>query len=221
MDGNYKILAKALEPHIPREQLIDDDLRTLAYGTDASFYRLVPQLVIKVNSESEIKIVLQKCRSLALPCTFRAGGTSLSGQAVTDSVLILLGPSWRKIQIHDSGERITLQPGVVGAHANIALAPYSRKIGPDPASINAAMIGGIVANNASGMCCGTSQNSYKTIAGLKLIFADGSILDTRDSLSRIQFQKTHSSLCSRIQKLSKITKQNSILANKIRQKFRM
>ena len=221
MDGNYKLLAKALESHIPREQLIDDDLRTLAYGTDASFYRLVPQLVIKVNSESEIRAVLQECRSLSLPCTFRAGGTSLSGQAVTDSVLILLGPSWRKIQIHDSGERITLQPGVVGSHANIALAPYNRKIGPDPASINAAMIGGIVANNASGMCCGTSQNSYKTIEGLKIIFADGSILDTRDSLSRIQFQKTHSSLCSRIHQLSKITKQNSILANKIRQKFRM
>ena len=221
MDGPYKTLAKALKPYIPSEQLIDDDLRTLAYGSDASFYRLLPKLVVKVNSESELIAVLRECLSLELPYTFRAGGTSLSGQAVTDSVLILLGPGWRKIQVQDGGERITLQPGVVGAHANIALAPYGRKIGPDPASINAAMIGGIVANNASGMCCGTSQNSYRTIEGLRIIFADGITLDTRSSSSRIQFQKTHSTLCSRILQLSVTTKQNAILANKIRQKFKM
>ena len=76
---------------------------------------------------------------------------------------------------------ITLQPGVIGAVANRRLAPLGRKIGPDPASIDAAMIGGIAANNASGMCCGTAQNSYHTLAGMRIVLADGTVLDTRDS----------------------------------------
>ena len=62
-----------------------------------------------------------------------------------------------------------------------------RKIGPDPASIDAAMIGGIAANNASGMCCGTAQNSYHTLAGMRVVLADGTVLDTRDAASRAAF----------------------------------
>ena len=65
---------------------------------------------------------------------------------------------------------------MTGGQVNSLLAPYGRKIGPDPASINAAMIGGIAANNASGMCCGTAENSYKTVAGMRIILADGQYL---------------------------------------------
>ena len=71
--------------------------------------------------------------------------------------------------------------------ANRRLAPFGRKIGPDPASIDSAMIGGIAANNASGMCCGTAQNSYQTLAGLRVVLADGTVLDTRDAASRAAF----------------------------------
>ena len=49
------------------------------------------------------------------------------------------------------------------------------------------MIGGIAANNASGMCCGTAQNSYHTLAGMRVVLADGSVLDTRDAASRAAF----------------------------------
>ncbi len=56
---------------------------------------------------------------------------------------------------------------------------YGRKIGPDPASINACKIGGIAANNASGMCCGTAQNSYRTLAGMRVILADGTLAGHR------------------------------------------
>ncbi len=60
---------------------------------------------------------------------------------------------------------------------------YDKKIGPDPASINAAMIGGIAANNASGMCCGTAQNSYNTLESMKVVLNDGTLLDTGDKNS--------------------------------------
>src|SRR5438045_1888805 len=77
----------------------------------------------------------------------------------------------------------------IGAAANRRLAPLGRKIGPDPASIDAAMIGGIAANNASGMCCGTAQNSYHTLAGMRVVLADGTVLDTSDATSRADFAR--------------------------------
>ena len=127
-------------------------------------------------------LFLKSVLNLSIPVTFRAAGTSLSGQAITDSVLVIAGSNWKNYHINENGSEISLQPGLTGGRVNSLLAPYGRKIGPDPASINAAMIGGIAANNASGMCCGTAENSYKTVAGMRIILADGTILDTRDRI---------------------------------------
>ena len=139
---------------IPRERLFDDPLSTLAFGTDASFYQQINKMVVRVESEAEVVCLLELASAQRVPVTFRAAGTSLSGQAISDSVLIVLGDSWNGRDIRANGAQIRLQPGVIGAQANAWLAPLGRKIGPDPASINAAKIGGIVANNFSGMCCG-------------------------------------------------------------------
>jgi D-lactate dehydrogenase len=65
----------------------------------------------------------------------------------------------------------------------------SYRIGPDPASIDSAMIGGIAANNASGMCCGVDQNSYKTVADMRLLLVDGTVLDTADPASVAAFRQ--------------------------------
>ena len=221
LTGNYATLHQNLALAIPKDRLIHDDLRTLACGTDASFYRLTPKLVVKVESEDEVRLVLREAKNLDLPLTFRAAGTSLSGQSISDSVLVMLGPSWNRFTIHEEGTRISLQPGVIGAHANISLAPYGRKIGPDPASINSAMIGGIAANNASGMCCGTAQNSYRTLASMKMILADGASLDTADSVSRDEFRQGHHALLGRLDRLARRVKADTALADRIRRKFTM
>ena len=84
-------LVQALSRVLPERQVITDNLRRLAYGTDASFYRLTPEVVAVVESEEEVQALLQAARSHGRPVTFRAAGTSLSGQAVTDSVLVLIG----------------------------------------------------------------------------------------------------------------------------------
>src|SRR5476651_2287804 len=182
---------------IPRERRFDDPLSTLAFGTDASFYRLIPKLVIRVESEDEVVALLKLASRDQVPVTFRAAGTSLSGQAISDSVLIVLGDNWNGREIRGLGTQIRLQPGVIGAQANAWLAPFGRKIGPDPASINACKIGGIVANNASGMCCGTAQNTYHTLAGIRLVLADGSRLDTEDAARKRSARVRMSSLRSR------------------------
>ncbi|WXL27789.1 FAD-binding and (Fe-S)-binding domain-containing protein [Ectopseudomonas mendocina] len=212
---------RTVEHLIPRDRLFDDPLSTLAFGTDASFYRLVPQLVIRVEAELEVVDLLNLARAHQVSVTFRAAGTSLSGQAVTDSVLIVLGDNWNGREIRSNGQQIRLQPGVIAAQANAVLAPFQRKIGPDPASINACKIGGVVANNSSGMCCGTQQNSYQTLAGMRLVLADGTVLDTEDPHSVQRFRNSHAHMLQHLADLGKQTRANTELADRIRHKYRL
>jgi D-lactate dehydrogenase len=206
---------------IPQNRRFDDPLSTLAFGTDASFYRLIPKLVIRVESEEEVVALLKVAQTEKVAVTFRAAGTSLSGQAISDSVLLVLGDNWNAKEIRGQGTQIRLQPGVIGAQANAWLAPFGRKIGPDPASINACKIGGIVANNSSGMCCGTAQNSYYTLAGIRLVLADGSSVDTEDPGSVAAFRDSHSDLLENLARLGRETRANTELAAKIRHKYRL
>lgn len=210
-----------VERLIPAERRFDDPLSTLAFGTDASFYRLIPKLVVRVESEAEVIALLKLAHAENVPVTFRAAGTSLSGQAISDSVLIVLGDNWNDREIRNGGEQIRLQPGVIGANANAVLAPFQRKIGPDPASINAAKIGGIVANNSSGMCCGTAQNTYKTLAGLRVVLADGTVVDSEDAASVAAFRRSHAALLEQLAELGRETRTNTELAAKIRHKYRL
>ncbi|MDH0610212.1 FAD-binding oxidoreductase [Stutzerimonas stutzeri] len=210
-----------VERLIPAERRFDDPLSTLAFGTDASFYRLIPKLVVRVESETEVIALLKLAHAENVPVTFRAAGTSLSGQAISDSVLIVLGDNWNGREIRNGGEQIRLQPGVIGANANAVLAPFQRKIGPDPASINAAKIGGIVANNSSGMCCGTAQNTYKTLAGLRVVLADGTVVDSEDAASVAAFRNSHAALLEQLAELGRETRANTELAAKIRHKYRL
>jgi D-lactate dehydrogenase len=221
LTGNYKLLYQRLTESIDKKRIFHDPMHTLAYGTDASFYRLIPKLVIRAKDENEVSLTLKECTKLSVPVTFRAAGTSLSGQAVTDSVLVIAGNHWKEYHISDNGYEIRLQPGLTGGYVNALLSPFGRKIGPDPASINAAMIGGIAANNASGMCCGTADNSYKTVTGIRIIMADGTILDTGDESSKKSFRQSHSSFLSDIEKLARSTSENTSLREKISRKYRI
>ncbi|MCF6762231.1 FAD-binding and (Fe-S)-binding domain-containing protein [Pseudomonas fragi] len=213
--------ARDAERLIPQDRRFTDALSTLAFGTDASFYRLIPKLVIRVESEDEVVELLRLARRDQVSVTFRAAGTSLSGQAISDSVLIVLGDNWNGKEIRGQGRQIRLQPGVIGAQANAWLAPFGRKIGPDPASINACKIGGIVANNASGMCCGTAQNTYHTLAGLRVVLADGTRVDTEDAANIAAFRQSHGPLLEQLGTLARETRANAELAAKIRHKYRL
>ncbi len=217
----YDEVYRQLISFIPESRLVSDPLRTLAYGTDASFYRLIPKLVVEVADEDEVARTLRLAGERKTPVTFRAAGTSLSGQAVTDSILMRLGTGWRGQRINVDGSEITLQPGVIGGRANASLAPYDRKIGPDPASIDAAKIGGIAANNASGMCCGTAQNSYKTLKSMRVVLADGVVVDTGDPESRKAFKDSHGTLLDDLDSLARGTRGNNSLADRIREKFKI
>lgn len=218
---NYQSLKDELSRKIDPKRIITNQLQLLAYGTDASFYRLIPKIVVQVHSEPEAIEVIRECYKRNIAVTYRAAGTSLSGQAISDSVLLVATHNWRNYSILDDGLKIRLQSGIVGLKANTLLKPFGRKIGPDPASINAAMIGGIAANNASGMCCGTAQNSYKTISDIRIVLYDGTILDTSDEKSKTEFKEKHPEIVEEIEALRDQIKSDIPLTEKIKEKYKI
>ena len=204
-----------------RGRIHTDPLMTYAWSGDASSYRLIPAVVVFINTEDEVRAVMAAARAEHLPITFRAAGTSLSGQAVTDGVLAVLGDGWRKLDIHPGAEQITLGPAVIVAQANAALKKHDRKIGPDPASQATCKIGGVVNNNSSGMCCGVAQNTYHTMARLRIVLADGTMLDSGDAASRDAFRLSHTAMLDGLHQLHHDVMDDVELVALIRKKYRI
>jgi D-lactate dehydrogenase len=193
----------------------------ILYAHDASAYRIIPLAIVFPNNEEQMRLLFGWATKHSVGITIRAAGTSLSGQAIGSGIIADISRSWKNIEIEEQAQSIIVQPGVIGSHANIALRPFGRKIGPDPASINACMMGGILANNSSGMCCGVSQNSYHTIKSLEFILPNGIIIDTsKDDADDIFFNK-----CPELYKtIVEIKRQIIIskeLTNKIRNKYKI
>ncbi|HJD76047.1 MAG TPA: FAD-binding oxidoreductase, partial [Bacteroides reticulotermitis] len=213
------LFLKEISKFIPRDRIYTDELRRLAWGTDAGFYRLVPKIVIRSKGEQEVSELLQTADRHQLPVTFRAAGTSLSGQAISDSILIIAGKHWENYSISADHQSISLQPGIIGQRINEVLAPFGRKFAPDPASIKSAMLGGIVMNNASGMNCGTHANSDKVLLSARIILADGTILDTGNPDSRNAFEQSHPEFIRQIVRLRDRVKHDEQLSSRIRYKY--
>ena len=208
-----------LRQFIPSERIYTDELRTLGWGTDASFYRQIPKVVIRSDGEEEISKIVKASKKYNLPFTFRAAGTSLSGQSCTDSVLIVAGKHWEKYEIGENQDTIRLQPGIVGAKVNEILKPYGRVFPPDPASIGSAMVGGIVINNASGMNCGVHANSDRMMISARIILTDGTVLDTGSEESRETFRKSHPEFLAKIEVLRDKVRADKELSERISKKY--
>ena len=205
----------------PQKQLFTDELSRLTKGTDAGLYRLMPRAVVKVNSEKEVIELLRFCRRENIPVTFKAAGTSLSGQTISDSILVEIGQGFEFSALTDNGHTATFGVGLTGGAANRILQRYGRKLGPKPASINSAKIGGIVSNNASGSSYGIRYNSYNTVKAMRIIFADGALLDTADPDSCNRFFKTHPDFIAQLLQLRDKALNNEKIKNRIRRKFQL
>ena len=193
----------------------------IAFASDASLYRLIPRAVVQPINSEEIKKLFQFSRATAIPLTFRAGGTSLCGQAITDGILVDVGRYWRNATAEQNGRLIRVQPGLIGQQANQILHKYARKIGPDPASISAARIGGILANNASGMCCGVVQNAYHTLKSLTFVLPSGTEINTAHPNAAQTFRDSEPALAAGLLSIQQQLEANPALANRIRAKYRM
>lgn len=219
MENKHSQFLSAVRAFVPKTAVYTDGLRRFAWGTDAGFYRLVPKIVIRSSNEKEVSRILRAASKYDVPVTFRAAGTSLSGQSISDSVLVVAGKNWERYKFSEDGERITLEPGIIGSRVNAILKPYGRKFGPDPASIGSCMVGGIVMNNASGMSCGTHANSDRELESVRMVFADGSVLDTGDEASREAFRAGHPDFIKGIEDLRDGILADKELSDRIRYKY--
>ncbi len=215
----YADFLAEIKKFVPSDRIYTDELRTLGWGTDASFYRQIPKVVVRSEGEEQMAKIIRACNQFHLPFTFRAAGTSLSGQSVSDSVLIVAGKHWERYEIGPDQETIRLQPGIVGARVNELLKPYGRVFPPDPASIGSAMVGGIVINNASGMNCGVHANSDRMMVSARLILTDGTVVDTGDEKSKELFRKSYPEFIKKIEDLRDRVRADQELADRIRLKY--
>ncbi len=193
----------------------------IACASDASFYRLIPKAVVQAQSLDEIHALFAFSRQTHLPMTFRAAGTSLSGQSISDGLLVDVARHWREVRVEEGGRKIRVQPGVIGARANQMLVPYGAKIGPDPASIATCTLGGILSNNSSGMCCGVEQNAYHTLHSMKFMLPSGTVIDTALPGADEEFHAREPELARGILALKSQLMTNPGLRERVRNKYRM
>lgn len=215
----YDSFVNKISTVIDRERIYTDHLRRIAWGADAGFYHLTPQVVVRPKNGFEMEYLLRTASEMNLPVTFRAAGTSLSGQSISDSILVVAGKEWEQYKLSPDRKSIALQPGIIGERVNQILKPYGLMFAPDPASKKSAMVGGIIINNASGMNCGTHANSHRILESVKIILADGTRLDTADAASKDSFRKTHPQLISAIEKLRDEIRNDGELSERIRFKY--
>lgn len=204
---------------LPEERIKTRYIDLISFASDAGFYQLIPKAVVQPVGEEEIVALFKFSRTHKIPVVFRTGGTSLSGQSITDGILVDLSQHWSKIKLENGGEQVRVQPGITGAMVNLHLKKSLHKIGPDPSSISAAMMGGILSNNASGMCCGVKLNSYHTTKYIRFILPDGKTFTTENPADYSRFENECSDLFNELKELRKNISQNQSLSEKIRSKY--
>jgi D-lactate dehydrogenase len=214
-------IQQALAAQFPANRLKTRPIDLYAYSSDASFYTLVPKAVVFPVNIEEVQFLFKLAKQYQTSLTFRTGGTSLSGQSVTEGILVDLSRNWPLIQAELQGNAVRVQPGITGSRVNHFLKQYKKKIGPDPASINAAMMGGILSNNSSGMCCGVVNNSYHTLKHIKFVLPNGEVFDTENKDDYKRFETTQPVLAAGIGKLAQQIKDNPALTTKIRDKYKL
>jgi D-lactate dehydrogenase len=212
-------LVRDLSRILAPERVLSRPLDRLGRSVDASIYRLIPEVVVRPRDVDEVRTLLAYLRRTGRHLTFRTAGTSLSGQAVTEGVLVELAPYWKACRVLDGGRRVWTQPGVVGGYLNRLLAPLGYRIGPDPASIEAAMMGGILANNSSGMCCGVAQNAYQTLESMTCVLADGTVVDTAREDADCRLARDAPAVHAGMLSLRDLVRTDGDLTARIRRKF--
>ena len=194
--GTPRHLREELAAVLGAEKVLATVSDLVRYASDASPYRFVPQVVVVAEDIDDISAVLSYAHGKGREVVFRAAGTSLNGQAQGEDILVDVRRHWVGVEVLDDGALARIRPGTTVVRANVALAPYGRVLGPDPASAVACTIGGVVANNASGMTAGTTRNSYRTVSSLTFVLPSGTVVDTADPDADEELSRAEPRLCA-------------------------
>jgi D-lactate dehydrogenase len=208
-----------LQNILPKERIRTRYIDLISFASDAGFYQLIPKAVVQPIGEEEIIALFKFSHTNKIPIVFRAGGTSLSGQSITDGILVDLSQHWNRVKVENGGDEVRVQPGITGTMVNLHLKKSMRKIGPDPSSISSAMMGGILSNNSSGMCCGVKLNSYHTTKYVRFILPNGKVFTTERKEDYSRFESECRELHDELQSIQKDILKNSELNARIRSKY--
>ncbi|PSK73920.1 FAD-binding oxidoreductase [Streptomyces sp. CS149] len=189
------------------------------YASDASPYRFLPRVVLIPEDLDDVSAILSYAHGKGRSVVFRAAGTSLNGQAQGEDILVDVRRHWTGVEVLDDGARARILPGTTVMRANATLARYGRLLGPDPASAIACTLGGVVANNASGMTAGTTRNSYRTLASLTFVLPSGTVVDTADPAADEELAHAEPGLCAGLLELKAEIEADAELAARIRAKY--
>ncbi len=217
--GTPEPLRTQLVERLGADRVLTRALDLVRYASDASPYRYIPRAVVMAQDAEDLAAVLAFGREHEVPVTFRSGGTSLNGQAQSDGILVDVRRHWGGIEVLDDGRRCRVRPGTVLGHANRVLAPHGRKLGPDPASTDAATVGGVVANNSGGMRCGVVRDSYATVTSMRLALASGTVIDTAAKGAEEEFARLEPKLAAGLAEIRDELRGDAELSERVRRKF--
>ncbi|QNN55017.1 FAD-binding and (Fe-S)-binding domain-containing protein [Nocardioides mesophilus] len=152
------------------------------YSTDASLYRVPPQVVVRPRDVDELVAAVEVARSSRTPLTMRGAGTSIAGNAVGPGIVVDTARHLHKIHEVDPAARTArVEPGVVHASLQRAATPHALRFGPDPSTHTRCTIGGMIGNNACGSrALGYGRTSDNVVAldvltgtGQRLLLGEG------------------------------------------------
>jgi D-lactate dehydrogenase len=219
--GTPADLRSGLEELLGPGRVLARAMDIVRYASDASPYRLFPKTVVRARDAEDVAKVLAYSKREGIPVTLRSAGTSLNGQSQGDGIMVDVRRHFTGVTVEDDGAVARVRPGTVLGHANRVLIPYSRRLGPDPASTDAATVGGVIANNSGGMRCGVIQDSYSTVRSLTFVLPSGTVIDTAADGAAERFERFEPELASGLAALRDEIRADTELSERIRRKFRI
>src|SRR6266478_9953421 len=219
VDGTPGDLKADLIAILGKENVLHRAIDLVRYASDASPYRLVPQVVVLPRNTDDIVKLFFYCRETGRHATFRAAGTSLNGQSQSDDILIDVRRHWNGGKVEDDGRRVRVRPGMILGHINSMLERHGRRLGPDPASAHACTIGGVIANNAGGMRCTVQKDAYHTVSALTFVTPSGAVIDTSRPDAEKQFALAEPQLAEGLLELRRELLADPVLADRTRRKY--
>jgi D-lactate dehydrogenase len=219
VDGTPGDLKADLVALLGKENVFHRAIDLVRYASDASPYRLIPQVVVLPRTTDDIVKLFRYCRETGRHATFRAAGTSLNGQSLSDDILIDVRRHWNGGKVENDGGQVRARPGMILSHINLMLEQYGRRLGPDPASSAACTIGGVIANNAGGMRCTVPKDAYHTVSALTFVMPSGAVIDTSRPDVEKDFAQAEPQLAKGLLELRRELLADPVLADRVRRKY--
>ena len=219
VDGTPSHLKADLIAILGKQNVLHRVIDLVRFASDASPYRLIPQVVVQPRTTDDIVKIFRYCRENGRHATLRAAGTSLNGQSLSDDLLIDARRHWYGAKVEDEGHQVRSRPGMILAHINAMLARYGRRLGPDPASLKACTVGGVIANNSGGMRCTVKNDAYQTVSAMTFVMPSGAVIDTAAPGAEAEFEQAEPALARGLMALREELLADRELTDRVRRKY--